>query len=33
MKAILCTRFGGPDDLEFQDLPDPAPAPAKSSWR
>ena len=24
MKAILCTRFGGPDDLEFKDLPDPA---------
>jgi len=26
MKAILCTRFGGPDDLEFTDLPDPTPA-------
>src|ERR1041384_167601 len=25
MKAILCTRFGGPDDLEFADVPDPAP--------
>ena len=25
MKDILCTRFGGPDDLEFADLPDPAP--------
>src|SRR6516162_8387376 len=25
MKAILCTRFGGPDDLEFKDLPDPTP--------
>jgi NADPH2:quinone reductase len=25
MKAILCTRYGGPDDLELQDLPDPAP--------
>ena len=25
MKAILCTRFGGPDELEFKDLPDPAP--------
>src|SRR5258707_15746762 len=25
MKAILCTRFGGPDDLEFTDLPDPVP--------
>src|SRR5215212_5676456 len=29
MKAILCTRFGGPDDLEFSDLPDPAPAPGE----
>jgi NADPH:quinone reductase len=26
MKAILCTRFGSPDDLEFRELPDPAPA-------
>src|SRR3954464_462367 len=25
MKAILCTRFGGPDDLEFADLSDPTP--------
>src|SRR3954466_9212823 len=25
MKAILCTRFGGPDDLEVADLPDPMP--------
>jgi NADPH2:quinone reductase len=25
MKAILCTRYGGPDDLELKDLPDPAP--------
>jgi NADPH2:quinone reductase len=25
MKAMLCTRFGGPDDLEFSDLPDPVP--------
>jgi NADPH2:quinone reductase len=25
MKAILCTRFGGPDDLELADLPDPEP--------
>jgi NADPH2:quinone reductase len=23
MKAILCTRFGGPDDLELGDVPDP----------
>jgi NADPH:quinone reductase len=26
MKAMLCTRFGGPDDLEFSDLPNPTPA-------
>jgi NADPH2:quinone reductase len=25
MKAMLCTRFGGPDDLEFADLPAPEP--------
>src|SRR5947209_6194576 len=25
MKAILCTRFGGPHDLELKDLPDPTP--------
>lgn len=25
MKAILCTQYGGPDDLVFQDLPDPSP--------
>jgi NADPH2:quinone reductase len=25
MKAILCTRFGGPDDLEYADVPDPSP--------
>jgi NADPH:quinone reductase len=23
MKAVLCTRYGGPDDLELRDLPDP----------
>ena len=23
MKAILCTRFGGPDDLELKDIPEP----------
>src|SRR6201988_1434065 len=26
MKAILCTHFGGPDDLAFADVPDPVPA-------
>jgi NADPH2:quinone reductase len=25
MKAVLCTRYGGPDDLEFADVPDPQP--------
>src|SRR5438270_3038939 len=25
MKAVLCTRFGRPDDLAFTDLPDPTP--------
>src|SRR5262245_54430745 len=25
MKAVLCTRFGGPDDLELADLPAPDP--------
>jgi NADPH2:quinone reductase len=25
MKAILCTHFGGPDELELGDLPDPVP--------
>src|SRR3954468_2766970 len=25
MKAILCSRFGGPDDLEYADIGDPAP--------
>ena len=25
MKAVLCTRYGGPDDLELKDLPNPEP--------
>jgi len=29
MKAILCTRFGGPDDLELRDIPDPAAGPGE----
>src|ERR1700674_5515358 len=29
MKAILCTRFGGPDGLELKDLPDPAARPGE----
>jgi len=26
MKALLCTRYGTPDDLSFEDVPDPVPA-------
>jgi NADPH2:quinone reductase len=26
MKAVLCTRFGGPDDLELAEIPEPVPA-------
>jgi NADPH2:quinone reductase len=33
MKALLCTRLGGPDDLEFADLPDPRPGPAEAVVR
>jgi NADPH2:quinone reductase len=29
MKALLCTRLGGPDDLELRDLPDPVPGPGE----
>src|SRR5438046_1299185 len=29
MKAILCTRFGGPDDLELEELPDPVAGPGE----
>ncbi len=25
MKAVLCTRYGGPDDLEIRDIPEPQP--------
>ena len=25
MKAVVCTRFGGPEVLEYRDLPDPPP--------
>jgi NADPH2:quinone reductase len=27
MKAILCTHFGGPDDLEFSEVPEPVAGP------
>jgi len=30
MKALLCSRLGGPDDLEIGDLPDPAPGPSEA---
>ena len=29
MKALLCTRYGTPDDLEITDLADPAPGPGQ----
>jgi NADPH2:quinone reductase len=30
MKALLCTRHGGPDDLSFSDIPDPAAGPGEA---
>lgn len=30
MKALLCTRLGGPDDLELRDLPDPVAGPGEA---
>jgi NADPH:quinone reductase len=33
MKAILCTRLGGPDDLELVDLPNPVPGPDEAVVR
>ena len=30
MKALLCSRYGTPDDLELVDLPDPKPAPGEA---
>ena len=30
MKAILCNRFGGPDDLEYKDIPEPAAGPGEA---
>jgi NADPH2:quinone reductase len=29
MKALLCTRYGTPDDLELADIPDPKPGPGE----
>jgi NADPH2:quinone reductase len=33
MKALLCTRYGTPDDLELADIADPAPRPAEAVVR
>src|SRR5262245_4083312 len=33
MKALLCTRHGTPDDLEFADVPDPVAAPGEAVVR
>jgi NADPH2:quinone reductase len=33
MKALLCTRYGGPDDLTLADIPDPNPAPGEAVVR
>ncbi len=33
MKAILCSRLGGPDDLEFTDIPDPTPSAGEAVVR
>jgi len=33
MKALLCTRYGTPDDLELADIPDPAPGPGEAVVR
>jgi NADPH2:quinone reductase len=33
MKALLCTRYGTPDDLELADIGDPVPAPGEAVVR
>src|SRR6202162_2661368 len=33
MKAVLCTRYCGPDDLEIRDLPEPVAAPGEAVVR
>ena len=33
MKALLCTRYGTPDDLEIADIADPSPAPGEAVVR
>ncbi len=33
MKALLCTRYGAPDDLELADIADPVPGPGEAVAR
>jgi NADPH2:quinone reductase len=33
MKALLCTHYGTPDDLELADIPDPMPGPGEAVVR
>ncbi|WP_336487153.1 NADPH:quinone oxidoreductase family protein [Methylobacterium nigriterrae] len=33
MKALLCTRLGGPEDLSIETLPDPVPGPGEALVR
>jgi NADPH:quinone reductase len=33
MKALLCTHLGGPDDLEFRDVPEPSAGPGEAVVR
>ncbi len=33
MKALLCTHYGTPDDLELAEIPDPTPAPGEAVVR
>jgi NADPH2:quinone reductase len=33
MKAVLCRKFGPPDDLELVDLPEPQPGPGEAVVR
>src|SRR5215475_4937663 len=33
MKALLCTHYGAPDDLELADIADPAPGPGEAVVR
>jgi NADPH:quinone reductase len=33
MKAVLCSRFGGPDDLELAEVPAPQPGPGEAVVR